>query len=60
MQRSMAKYRMELRKSREEVGGRIEEPREDRDSIRSSESTNLYPWGFPETEPPTRVYKGWT
>jgi hypothetical protein len=33
--------------------GRIEGPEQDRDSI-GRESTNLYPWGLPESEPPTK------
>ena len=38
------------------VGGRIEEPEEDRDLIgRSTESTNPDLWGLPATEPPTKV-----
>jgi hypothetical protein len=38
------------------VGGRIEEPEEDRDLIgRSTESTNPDLRGLPETEPPTKV-----
>ena len=48
---------MELRKSCGGVGGRIEEPKGERDSIRRpSELTELDPWGFPETEPPTKEY----
>ena len=42
---------MELRESCGRVGRRIEGPKEDRDSTgRPTESTNLDPWGLPETE----------
>ena len=46
---------MELLESCGRVGGRIEEPEEDRDSTgRPTESTNLDLWGLPETEPLTK------
>ena len=39
------------------VGGRIEKPKEDRDSLaRPTVLTNLDPWGLPETEPPTKEH----
>jgi hypothetical protein len=42
------------------VGGRIEGPKEDRDSTgRPTESTNLDPRGLLETEPPIKE-RAWT
>ena len=46
---------MDLQESCRRVGGRIEGPQEDSDSTgRPTKSTNLDPWGLPETEPPTK------
>ena len=46
---------MELGESYGRVGGRIEGPEEDRDSIgRPRESTNVDPWELTETEPSTK------
>jgi hypothetical protein len=44
----------ELQESCGRVGGRTEGPKGDRDSIRSTESTNLDPWELTETETPTK------
>ena len=56
MQRPKAKQGQALvEELGEELGKRIDGPKEDRDSIeRPKESTNLDPWGVPETEPPTK------
>jgi hypothetical protein len=44
----------------EESGARTEGPKENKDSTgRPTESTNLNPWWFPETEPPTKE-QTWT
>jgi hypothetical protein len=49
MQRPTAKHWLELWKSYGKVVGRIEGPKEDRDSTaRPTESTNLDSWGLPE------------
>ena len=46
---------MKLREARGRVVGRIEGLGGDKDSTRRpTESTNLDPWGLPETEPPTK------
>jgi hypothetical protein len=47
---------MEFRESYGRVGGKIESPKEDRDSTgKHKESTNLDPSGLPEMESPTRL-----
>jgi hypothetical protein len=43
---------MELGDSNGRDGGRTEGLKRDR----STESTNLYPWGFSETEPPAKEH----
>jgi hypothetical protein len=46
---------MKLWESYRRFGRRTERSEEDRDSTeRPTESTNLDPWGLPETEPPTK------
>lgn len=47
----------ELGQSCVRVGGKIEEPGGNKNSTRRpSTSTNLYIWGFPETEPPAKEH----
>ena len=46
---------MEFGESYGKVGGRIKESKQNRDPTgKPTESTNLGPWGFLETEPPTK------
>ena len=48
---------MELGESHRRVGKKIEGPEEDRDFIgKPTESTNLDPWGLPETESPSKQH----
>ena len=59
MQRPTGKHWTELRESYGRVGGRIEATGGVRNSTgRSPESTNLDPWGLPETDPPNREHAG--
>jgi hypothetical protein len=46
---------VKLREFYGRVGGRTERPEDDRDfTEKPTESTNLDPWGLPETESPTK------
>jgi hypothetical protein len=58
MQRCTAKNWMELKDFCGRVGGIIEGPKRDRNSMgRPTELTNLDPWGLSETEPTTKEHK---
>ena len=57
MQRPIAKHWTELGESCGTVGEGIEGAIEDMDSTRrTTKSTNLDSWGFPETEPPNKEH----
>jgi hypothetical protein len=46
---------MKFRKCYTKVGRRTERPKDERDYTgRPTQSTNLYIWGFPENESPTK------
>jgi hypothetical protein len=56
MQRPMAKHQAEFGESC--VGDWIEGAGGAKNTTRPSESTNLGPWGFTETEPPIKEHAG--
>lgn len=37
-------------------GGKVKEPKRDRDSTRSPLESNLDPWGLPENQSPNKEY----